>query len=156
MVEVVAERGYPETRVLDVIKRAGVSRKTFYGLFEDKEVCFLAVYDMALGRRYRATEIAFDSPPGGILGRSDSSRAWRLPADHGRAARGHRARPVCSKRRFQSAQGPGRSCPTMLTSASSITPCELCGTIVQGRQIATELAAQPRQLLADSCGRMLP
>ena len=35
-VDVVAELGYPETRVVDVIKRAGVSRKTFYELFDDK------------------------------------------------------------------------------------------------------------------------
>jgi AcrR family transcriptional regulator len=63
MVEVVAELGYPETRVVDVIKRAGVSRKTFYELFEDKEACFLAAYDVALGKLYRGTSGAFESGP---------------------------------------------------------------------------------------------
>ena len=49
MIEVVAERGYPETRVVDVIGVAGVSRKTFYELFASKEDCFLAAYDVLLG-----------------------------------------------------------------------------------------------------------
>jgi AcrR family transcriptional regulator len=61
MVEVVAELGYPETRVVDIIRRAGVSRKTFYELFADKEACFLAAYDHAVGRLYRGTELAFES-----------------------------------------------------------------------------------------------
>lgn len=63
IVEVVAERGYPETRVVDVIKHAGVSRKTFYELFDDKEDCFLAAYDVALGVLYRGTAGAFESLP---------------------------------------------------------------------------------------------
>ncbi|HMN79770.1 MAG TPA: TetR/AcrR family transcriptional regulator [Burkholderiaceae bacterium] len=37
----VAERGYPATSVADIISRAGVSRKTFYELFSDKEACYL-------------------------------------------------------------------------------------------------------------------
>jgi AcrR family transcriptional regulator len=61
MVEVVAELGYPETRVVDIIKRAGVSRKTFYELFADKEECFLDAYDHAVGRLYEGTEVAFEA-----------------------------------------------------------------------------------------------
>jgi AcrR family transcriptional regulator len=61
MVEVVSERGYPETRVVDVIGVAGVSRKTFYELFESKEDCFLAAYDVLLeGLLGEATE-AFEA-----------------------------------------------------------------------------------------------
>ena len=41
----VAEKGYPATTVGDVVGRAGVSRKTFYEHFEDKEDCFLAAWD---------------------------------------------------------------------------------------------------------------
>ena len=44
--DAVAERGYAATSVADVIARAGVSRKTFYAHFEDKEACFLASYDV--------------------------------------------------------------------------------------------------------------
>jgi len=43
--EVVAAKGYGAATVADVIERAGVSRKTFYEHFRDKEACFLAAYD---------------------------------------------------------------------------------------------------------------
>jgi AcrR family transcriptional regulator len=42
---VVASKGYAATRVADITEYAGVSRKTFYELFTDKEDCFLAAYD---------------------------------------------------------------------------------------------------------------
>ena len=45
MAEAVAEKGYAATTVADVIRRAGVSRRTFYEQFRDKEECFLAAYD---------------------------------------------------------------------------------------------------------------
>jgi AcrR family transcriptional regulator len=45
MAEVVGEKGYGPAAVADVIARAGVSRKTFYEHFDNKEECFLAAYD---------------------------------------------------------------------------------------------------------------
>ena len=64
MIEVVSERGYPETRVVDVIGVAGVSRKTFYELFESKEDCFLAAYDVLLENLLGDTSNAFESKSG--------------------------------------------------------------------------------------------
>lgn len=64
MIEVVAERGYPETRVVDVIGVAGVSRKTFYELFDSKEDCFLAAYDVLLGNLLGEATEAFESRAG--------------------------------------------------------------------------------------------
>lgn len=64
MIGVVSERGYPETRVVDVIGVAGVSRKTFYELFESKEDCFLAAYDVLLDNLFGETVDAFESQPG--------------------------------------------------------------------------------------------
>lgn len=46
---VVAEKGYAATRVADITEYAGVSRKTFYELFTDKEDCFLGAYDAITG-----------------------------------------------------------------------------------------------------------
>lgn len=43
--EVVAVKGYAASTVADVIGRAGVSRRTFYEQFRDKEACFLAAYE---------------------------------------------------------------------------------------------------------------
>jgi AcrR family transcriptional regulator len=64
MIEVVSERGYPDTRVVDVIGVAGVSRKTFYELFASKEDCFLATYDVLLDTLLGDTAKGFESKPG--------------------------------------------------------------------------------------------
>lgn len=45
IVEACAQKGYAAVTVADVVGRAGVSRKTFYEQFENKEDCFLAAYD---------------------------------------------------------------------------------------------------------------
>ncbi len=50
----VAEKGYAETSVADVIALAGVSRRTFYEHFKDKEECFLAAYDAGAKATYDA------------------------------------------------------------------------------------------------------
>ena len=63
MVDVVAERGYAETRVVDVISTAGVSRKTFYELFEDKEACFLVAFDIAAGALLKVTDDGYRAEP---------------------------------------------------------------------------------------------
>lgn len=42
--EVIAERGYAAATVTEITRRVGVSRKTFYELFADKEEVFLAAY----------------------------------------------------------------------------------------------------------------
>ena len=38
--------GYVGTSVADIIRRAGVSRETFYRLFDDKQDCFLSTFDL--------------------------------------------------------------------------------------------------------------
>jgi len=45
MARTVSRRGYAATPVAEVLKAAGVSRRTFYEQFVDKEDCFLAAYD---------------------------------------------------------------------------------------------------------------
>jgi AcrR family transcriptional regulator len=73
MIEAVAQRGYQETRVADVVEGAGVARKTFYDFFDDKEACFLAAYDQASAQLYEATAGAFN-------GRGDVRWAERIRA----------------------------------------------------------------------------
>jgi AcrR family transcriptional regulator len=48
--EVVAERGAAGATVAHIVARAGVSRRTFYELFADREDCFLAAFDQAVER----------------------------------------------------------------------------------------------------------
>jgi len=49
-VEAVDDVGYSRMTVAQVISRARVSRKTFYDVFDDREDCFLAVFDNAIER----------------------------------------------------------------------------------------------------------
>jgi AcrR family transcriptional regulator len=50
MAEVAAERGAANVTVAHVVARSGVSRRTFYEIFEDREDCFLAAFDDAIER----------------------------------------------------------------------------------------------------------
>ncbi len=50
MAEVAAERGAGQASVAHIVSRAGVSRRTFYDLFEDREDCFLATFDEVVAR----------------------------------------------------------------------------------------------------------
>jgi AcrR family transcriptional regulator/DNA-binding MarR family transcriptional regulator len=60
MAEVVCERGTGDVSVAHVIGRAGVSRRTFYELFEDREDCFLAAFQEAIGRASRYVSAGYD------------------------------------------------------------------------------------------------
>ena len=48
MVQEVSERGAANVSVGHVVGRSGVSRRTFYEIFNDREDCFLAAFDEAL------------------------------------------------------------------------------------------------------------
>jgi AcrR family transcriptional regulator len=48
MFDAACERGAANVSVADVVERSGVSRRTFYELFEDREACFLAAFEQAL------------------------------------------------------------------------------------------------------------
>ena len=61
MARAVAEKGYEKTSVADVVARAGVSRKTFYEQFADKESCFLAAYETIFGELAQAALAAYES-----------------------------------------------------------------------------------------------
>jgi AcrR family transcriptional regulator len=60
-VRVVAAKGYAAATVGDLTGQAGVSRTTFYELFEDKEACFLAAYDGAVDTLVRRVLAAYES-----------------------------------------------------------------------------------------------
>jgi AcrR family transcriptional regulator len=72
MAEAVADKGYAGTAVADVIAGAGVSRKTFYEQFANKEACFLAAYDAGVGLLLGAIDEAIRTAEGGPL---DAARA---------------------------------------------------------------------------------
>ncbi|HZK16182.1 MAG TPA: TetR/AcrR family transcriptional regulator [Solirubrobacterales bacterium] len=56
--ELTAEQGYEATKISDIVKRAGVARKTLYDNFEGKEEVFLAAFDAARDDVMRRVEEA--------------------------------------------------------------------------------------------------
>ncbi|HEY5194571.1 MAG TPA: TetR/AcrR family transcriptional regulator [Solirubrobacteraceae bacterium] len=60
LVEVSADRGAANVAVAHVVQRAGVSRRTFYELFADREECFLAAFDEAIARASRYVLDGYD------------------------------------------------------------------------------------------------
>ncbi|HEY1516006.1 MAG TPA: TetR/AcrR family transcriptional regulator [Solirubrobacteraceae bacterium] len=61
IVQAVAEKGYARVVVADVIERAGVSRKTFYEQFSNKDECFLAAYDASVDELLATIDEALDA-----------------------------------------------------------------------------------------------
>jgi AcrR family transcriptional regulator len=66
MIDVVSERGRSNATVAHVVARSGVSRRTFYEVFDDFEDCFLAALDQSIAR---ASEY--------VLGGYDPVEKWR-------------------------------------------------------------------------------
>jgi AcrR family transcriptional regulator len=62
-VEAIEENGYARLTVAQVINRAKVSRKTFYDLFDDREDCFLAVFERTLAQVNARVIDAYESEP---------------------------------------------------------------------------------------------
>jgi AcrR family transcriptional regulator len=64
MREAIIEKGYRETTVADVVRIARTSRRTFYEQFEDREHCFLALFDQTTSHTMEriATSVHPDAP----------------------------------------------------------------------------------------------
>lgn len=56
LAELTAEQGYEATKISDIVKRAGVARKTLYDNFQGKEEVFLATFDAARDEVVRRVE----------------------------------------------------------------------------------------------------
>ncbi len=50
LVEVAREHGAGQVTVAHIVERSGVSRRTFYEIFADRDACFLAAFDEAIQR----------------------------------------------------------------------------------------------------------
>jgi AcrR family transcriptional regulator/DNA-binding MarR family transcriptional regulator len=60
--EIVAEQGVAAATVAHVVARAGVSRRTFYELFADREDCFLAAFEQSVEMAAQRVVPAFRAP----------------------------------------------------------------------------------------------
>ena len=79
MADVMAEKGYVATSVSQVVKRAGVSRETFYQLFASKQDCFMHALDSADGMLEALLENQVEHP-GTVAERLDAAVALYLEA----------------------------------------------------------------------------
>ncbi len=50
MVDVAADRGVAQATVAHVVSRSGVSRRTYYEVFPDRDACFIAAFDASVER----------------------------------------------------------------------------------------------------------
>lgn len=64
MIEAVAQSGYNGASVKQVIALAGVSRRSFYEQFENKQDCFLTTFDLIAGREIQRIRQTFASASG--------------------------------------------------------------------------------------------
>jgi AcrR family transcriptional regulator len=62
MVDVAAERGFGAATITRVVARSGVSRRTFYEHFKDREACFLAAFEDSMGRLAVPVAAAYGAP----------------------------------------------------------------------------------------------
>ncbi len=69
MIEAVDRSGYWGASVKQVIGLAGVSRRSFYEQFANKQECFLATFDLLAGRAPRQTVEAYLAVDGVLEGR---------------------------------------------------------------------------------------
>jgi AcrR family transcriptional regulator len=62
MVDVAAERGAANVTVAHVVAHSGVSRRTFYEQFEDREDCFVAAFEVAVENMAAGVLPAYERP----------------------------------------------------------------------------------------------
>jgi AcrR family transcriptional regulator len=88
MVDLTREQGAERVTVAHVVGRAGVSRRTFYELFEDREACLLAALDDALQRVEAAVVPAYRGERGwsAKIGAGLTAMLELFDADPGSAA----------------------------------------------------------------------
>jgi AcrR family transcriptional regulator len=73
MIEAVARHGYEETSVKEVIALAGVSRRSFYEQFANKQECFLATFDLIARRELQRVRRAYRGSDGALEQRTRAS-----------------------------------------------------------------------------------
>ena len=66
MIEVVGTDGYEATSVKQTIALAGVSRRSFYEMFANKEECFLAAFDLLARRDVKQITTAYAAADGSL------------------------------------------------------------------------------------------
>lgn len=75
MARVVADKGYPGSTIADVVREAGVSRRTFYEHFESRDECLIALFEAASKGALQV-----------VQGAMDPARGWQSQVEQAMAA----------------------------------------------------------------------
>jgi len=159
MADVVAEHGYAETSIADVISRAGVSRKTFYQQFDGKDECFAVAYGEEMDRLLEVTLSAFEAegPPWARRLRGGLTALCGALAGNPAVARlcfveGLDAGPITTARRREALRG--------LLPLFEAAPSDAVGDSPFGESLRMgrigDLAEMLRQEIAAGAGSTLP
>src|SRR4029079_14648032 len=62
MARAVAQKGYADTTIADIVREASVSRRTFYEHFATKADCLVALYDAASHNALKVLRAAIEQP----------------------------------------------------------------------------------------------
>lgn len=83
--ELFAERGYAETRVIDIVRSAGVAKGLFYWYFENKEAVFLELIEVTRHRMRQQQRQAIDANANPLLRlRQGTESSIRFMGEHRR------------------------------------------------------------------------
>jgi AcrR family transcriptional regulator len=80
MAHAVADKGYADTTIADIVREAGVSRRTFYEHFAGKAECLVALYEAA---SHNALKVLRDAIDPATTGRAGGAGAVGVPGKHG-------------------------------------------------------------------------
>jgi AcrR family transcriptional regulator len=135
MAESCARKGLGATTISDIVGPAGVSRATFYELFEDKGDCFQAAMELSLADAMERVVGAFSpDKPWAVLVRDSAAAFLDLLA----------SRPAFARMALVEAPASGRRAFEMYAAGKRV----LLNLLDRGREEAVEEVAIP-----DSAGR---
>jgi len=161
----VAERGYQETTLEEIVRRARVGYKTFYKHYPDKEAAFLALLDASIERGVAAVEGAYKREEGPwpdrvgaalgalfaeVAAHPDAARAVLVEAVAAGAEPA--ARHEAALKRLAPLLAPGRELNPRRAELPETLEETLCGGIVWvlGQRLGAGEAAGLRALLPET------
>ena len=97
MAMVMVDQGYAGTSVADVIRRAGVSRETYYQQFRSKLDCFLAAFDAAAVELFAPIQAVLDPIAGAASSLGPADRLDQFDELLGAYLHGLTARPELAR-----------------------------------------------------------
>ena len=131
----IEEKGYRDTTVADVVRIARTSRRNFYEHFDDRDACFLALFDATNDAMMR--EIAAAVHPDRAARRAGRQRRRRLHRQRRRPAR------RCTAASSASCPGSARRAPTAGWRRSSASPRCWSAWSTPAARRSPELVARP-------------